>query len=151
MDFSVIQKLNSVLHNEIPITKSLGIRVNSYENGVMTLVAPLSNNINHKCTAFGGSLYSICVLTGWSLIYAKLNEQNSSPHIVIQKSNIDYRLPVAEEDILATCRFESNKQVDKFLTVYQRKRVSRIKLTVEIRQSGALAVVFSGQYVIHSD
>ncbi len=36
----------------------------------VVLRAPLAPNANHKGTAFGGSLYSLAVLTGWAWAHA---------------------------------------------------------------------------------
>lgn len=145
----MIKILQSVLNTEIPLTNAMGIEVEAYSESGIRLSAPLSKNINHKCTAFGGSLYSVAVLTGWSLIYLLMHEQNLSGHIVIQESKIQYLLPV-DTDIISTCSFENQEQVNRFLKVYRRKNKSRISLTVTIEQNFKNAVVFYGQYVVHS-
>ena len=83
----MIRKLQELLNSEIPLTNAIGIKVVDYNDCGLTLSAPLKNNINHKCTAFGGSLYSVSVLSGWGLIYLLLNKYNLKGHIVIQESN----------------------------------------------------------------
>jgi thioesterase domain-containing protein len=62
-------ELQKILYSEIPLTKAIGIEVCEFTGLSLTLKAPLEKNINHKCTAFGGSLYSVAVLSGWGLIY----------------------------------------------------------------------------------
>ena len=49
--------LQKVLNEEIPLTNAIGISVESCDSLSLTLAAPLHKNINHKRTAFGGSLY----------------------------------------------------------------------------------------------
>ena len=59
-----LNQLRNVLHEEIPLTKAMGVEVNSYDGHCLVLSAPLDPNTNHKDTAFGGSLYSLAVLAG---------------------------------------------------------------------------------------
>ena len=144
----MLAELQQVLRSEIPLTRHIGVSVDSYCDGELTISAPLENNINHKCTAFGGSLYSVAVLSGWGLVYLLLKEQGLAGHIVIQKSQVEYLLPVAET-ITATCAFKSEGQVSKFVKIYRRKGLARITLQSRILSEGKLAVLFSGDYVVH--
>jgi hypothetical protein len=43
--------LEKTLHEEIPLTLEIGITVTSACPQLIELAAPLSHNINHKCTA----------------------------------------------------------------------------------------------------
>jgi len=146
---SDIQALQTVLNSEIPLTRALGVRVEAYDHKTLCLTAPLEENINHKSTAFGGSLYSLAVLSGWGLLYLLLKKHGLAGHIVIQHSEIDYIKPVCS-DIYAYCQFDSDKQIERFLTMYQRRGVTRVKLNTSIEQDGEVAVKFCGTYVIHS-
>ncbi len=145
----MIDLLQDVLHTEIPLTKHIGLSVVDYTDLSLTLSAPLENNINHKCTAFGGSIYSVSVLSGWGLIYLLLKQHDLSGHIVIQESNIKFIKPVNSE-ITARCSFLSTQQCDKFINMYKRKGVARIKLTSKISCDNENAVIFNGTYVVHT-
>lgn len=140
-------ELERTLHEEIPLTRALGIRVVAYDGASLQLAAPLAPNINHKCTAFGGSLYSLAVLCGWGLLHLKLRETGLHKHIVIQESNIRYLLPVAD-DLLAECTIKQ-EALDRFMRTLQKHDKSRIALDVAIRLEGQNAVEFSGRYVVH--
>lgn len=142
------QQLQAVLHSEIPLTRHMGIEVLQYTGLGLSLAAPLENNINHKCTAFGGSLYSLAVLSGWGLVYLKLKEQGMSGHIVIQESHTRFIKPV-DQGLESRCSFESEQQVQRFLTMYRRKGLARVELQTRIRSGAADGVVFSGRYVVH--
>lgn len=145
----MIKLLQDVLHTEIPLTKHMGLSVVESTELSLTLSAPLENNINHKSTAFGGSLYSVSVLSGWGLISLLLKKHDLSGHIVIQESNIKFIKPV-NSDITAKCSFLSTQQCDKFITMYKRKGVARIKLRSKISCNGENAVIFNGRYVVHT-
>ncbi len=143
------QKLQNVLYTEIPLTREIGIKVEEYDDLSLTLSAPLKNNINHKCTAFGGSLYSLAVLTGWGLVYLVLKEHNLSGHIVIHKSNTRFIRPVAS-DFTASCSFKSPAQCESFLKMYRRKGIARVTLESQIMTDNKAGVIFTGSYVVHS-
>jgi len=140
--------LQEVLHAEIPITKAMGVCVVEESSSSLTLSAPLENNINHKCTAFGGSLYSISVLSGWGLLYLLMKERGLTGHIVIQESNIQYIKPVTDI-ITSTCTFNSSSHADKFVSMFQRKGIARIKLESRISDEFGTQVLFTGQFVAH--
>ena len=145
----MINLLQDVLHTEIPLTKHMGLSVVESTKLSLTLSAPLENNINHKCTAFGGSLYSASVLSGCGLIYLLLKQYDLSGHIVIQESNIKFLKPVNSE-ITSKCSFLSTQQCDKFINMYKRKGVARIKLTSKTLCNSEDAVIFNGSYVVHT-
>lgn len=141
-------KLQYVLHSEIPLTVSIGIEVLEYDENSLTLIAPLDKNTNHKNTAFGGSLYSVSVLTGWGLIYLLLEKHHLTGFIVIQESNTRFIKPVTSS-IKSTCSFDSETQTSKFLSMYKRKGKARIKLESRIACNGEPSVIFTGTYVVH--
>ena len=145
----MIKQLQEVLNTEIPLTNDIGIQVGEHTDLSLTLHAPLENNINHKCTAFGGSIYSVSVLSGWGLIYLLLKQHNLSGHIVIQESHTKFIKPVAT-DITAICSFKSTQQYEKFLKMYKRKGIARISLEAKIECNGEIAVIFNGTYVVHT-
>ena len=140
--------LESVLHNEIPLTQSMEISVKHCDSSKVELSAPLTPNINHKCTAFGGSLYSIAVLCGWSFIYQQMQINNLSGHIVIQHSEVDYNKPV-DGKISAVCELVDEKVITRFIKTVKRKGRGRIKLSVKVLYKGNIAVQFLGHYVVH--
>ena len=142
------QTLQQVLYDEIPLTKPIGISVEDCSMNTVTLSAPLENNINHKNTAFGGSLYSVSVLAGWSMIYTLLKENNLQGNIVIYDSNIRFLVPVAD-DIVATCHLPAPSHTERFLKTYRKKGKARIKLESHIPQKNNDAVIFEGTYVVH--
>lgn len=144
----MITALETALYTEIPLTRSVGISILDYSKNSLTLSAPLINNINHKCTAFGGSLYTVAVLSGWGLLYLLLKERGLSGQIVIQESNTKFIKPV-DTDIAAKCSFQSVNQVERFINTYIKKGRARIQLCSSVICNGETRVLFRGAYVIH--
>ncbi|WP_273430230.1 YiiD C-terminal domain-containing protein [Chitinibacter tainanensis] len=140
--------LARTLHEEIPLTREIGLSVASASPHLIELAAPLAPNINHKCTAFGGSLYAVAVLAGWSMVFARLHVAGLHAHIVIQDAQIEYLLPVVET-INARCELASDGEFERCLKLFNRKGRGRIELAVQIVTAQGVAVRFRGNYVIH--
>ena len=140
-------KLERILHHEIPISREMGISVAAYDGRQLRLNAPLAPNLNHKCTAFGGSLYSLAVLCGWGMVHLKLEEAGLHRHIVIQEGDIRYLLPVAH-DMQAECTLD-DAALQRFLSTLKKHGRARLPLDVVIKHDDQIAVEFSGRYVVH--
>jgi thioesterase domain-containing protein len=143
----MIQELEQTLHAEIPITRQLGLTVLGYQDETLALRAPLEANINHKGTAFAGSINAVTTLAGWGLLWLLLQEARLSARIVIQESTIRYRHPITQ-DMVATCRKPAPAHLEPFFLMLQRKGIARLELQVHIWQLEHLAVEFSGRYVV---
>jgi len=147
---SLHKKIESTIHSEIPLCKQMGISIEKFDDEGLIAKAPLAPNINHKNSAFGGSLYNVCVIAGWSMVYGILLQKDISAHVVIQHSNIDYRTAVTSEDIVAFCESPKDRVIEKFIKTFEKRGMSRIALVVKIMQNDELAVHFEGKYVIHT-
>ena len=148
MNDAAAKELQATLHHEIPLTEAMGLHVIEVTPTSVTLAAPLEPNINHKSTAFGGSLYTVAVLAGWGLIHTRLRTLELGAKIVIQHGEIDYRKPVT--DTLAfTARITDPAAFERFVQVFRRRALARISLTATAGTTGDESVVFVGQYVIH--
>ncbi len=151
MTDSTSRLLEAVLHNDIPLTREMGVKVISWQNHSLRLHLPLEPNINHKSTLFGGSLYCGAVLAGWGWLYLRLKEAGiDDGHIVIQEGQISYPLPVRRDGV-AICDAPDDAIWDKFLKMYQRRGRARLSLNTRIVADGSdhPAVEFVGQYVLH--
>jgi thioesterase domain-containing protein len=144
----LLARLQATLHGEIPLSQAIGITVHSYDDGCLALRAPLGPNINHKDTAFAGSLNALVTLTGWSLIWLLLDDEALRGKIIIQDSTIHYLRPVTR-DFVARASLPPAEEVARFLLLLRRKRRARLELQAEIREASAVDVSFSGRYVVH--
>ncbi len=147
MNITHAKQLEQTLHDEIPISHEMGITVAAYDGKQLRLAAPIAPNINHKCTAFGGSLYSLAVLCGWGMLHLKLAEAGLHKHIVIQEADIRYLLPV-DQNMQAECTLD-DAAFQRFLRTLEKHGRSRLALDVVIKHDGQPAVEFSGRYVVH--
>lgn len=144
-------ELQEVLHHEIPLSRQMGLMVERYDGGCLSLRAPLAPNINHKATAFAGSLTAAATLAGWGTVWLMLRENGLRGTIVIQESTTRYLLPVGG-DFVATCRAPASDEGARFLAGLRRRGKARIRLTTAILTDasdgdGKVAVAFTGHYV----
>ncbi|MGH8379854.1 YiiD C-terminal domain-containing protein [Pseudomonas sp.] len=143
--------LESVLHNDIPLTREMGLQVLDWQQQQLRLQLPLAANVNHKSTMFGGSLYCAAVLVGWGWLHLRLREAGiDDGHIVIHEGQISYPLPVTGA-ALAVCQAPEEKVWERFVATYQRRGLARLNLHTRVSNVGSdeAAVLFSGQYVLH--
>ena len=57
--------LETYLHDHIPLSRAMAVRVVTSAPGHVELAAPLEPNINVHGTAFGGSVSTLGVLAAW--------------------------------------------------------------------------------------
>jgi thioesterase domain-containing protein len=140
-------ELQAVLHHEIPLSRQMGLMVHRYDGICLTLRAPLAPNINHKATAFAGSLNAVMTLAGWGTVWLVLAERGLQGTIVIQESTTRYLLPVGN-DFTATCRVPQAHELERFVSGLRRRGKARLPLTVDILDGdGRVAVAFTGMYI----
>ena len=143
--------LQDLLHQDIPLTRDMGLTVLDWQQQRLRLQLPLAANVNHKSTMFGGSLYCGAVLVGWGWLHMRLREAGiNDGHIVIQEGNISYPLPVTGAAI-AVCEAPEEKVWQRFVSTYQRYGRARLSLHTRIfnEDKETPAVEFDGQYVLH--
>jgi thioesterase domain-containing protein len=137
--------LQNRILGEFMLARHIGIVVDSADDLRVVLRAPLAANANYKGTAFGGSLYSLAVLTGWAWVTRYLESRGVMADSVIQESSTRFLAPVQGE-LRASAVAPSDAQIDKFRKMLQRAGRGRIRLRVEIRYEQTLATLFEGVY-----
>ncbi|HEY2145798.1 MAG TPA: YiiD C-terminal domain-containing protein [Steroidobacteraceae bacterium] len=148
IDFGA-QYLQNRIDREIVLAKHMGIIVEAADDGALVLRAPLAPNANHKGTAFGGSLYSLAVLTGWAWLTRDLALRKFDAAAVIQESTMRFLLPVHGE-MRASAEIPAGAEVEKFHKMLSRAGRGRIRLSVQVRHGASLAAVFDGVFAAHA-
>lgn len=141
-----LQRLETTLYQQIPLSQAIQIRGLSYGADGLTLAAPLAPNSNHAATAFAGSLNALLTLAGWGLLWLLLDEVNIPAQVVIQDSHIQYLLPV-DTDLVARCSLPAESDTTRFLTALRRRSMARIALNATIDAAASPHVTFHGRYV----
>ena len=137
--------LQERITSEFALARHIGIVVESADDHGVVLSAPLAPNANYKGTAFGGSLFSVAVLTGWAWVTRYLAASGVAADAVIQESTVRYLTPV-QGKLRASLQAPSAPQIEKFSKMLQRAGRGRISLTVNIHHGETLATVFEGVF-----
>lgn len=131
--------------SEFALARHIGIVVESADDAAVVLRAPLEPNANYKGTAFGGSLYSIALLTGWAWVTRHLAARGVAADAVIQESSTRFLAPVQGE-LRASAAAPPGPQIDKFYKMLQRAERGRIRLRVDIDYDQTPATTFEGVF-----
>ncbi|HET8696043.1 MAG TPA: YiiD C-terminal domain-containing protein [Gammaproteobacteria bacterium] len=143
---ALLQELESTWHREIPLAAAMAIESESYQDGTLRVRAPLDPNRNVHGTAFAGSLFSVCVLTGWGSVWLALRQAGLDGHIVVSESRIQYRKGVTG-DIACTCRPDAAALARGLEELRAADRMS-LPLVCTVEADGRRAVTFEGTYVV---
>lgn len=144
----MIKILENKLHNEIPLTKFMDLKITKYEEKELITIAPLNKNINDKGTAFGGSLATLTIISGWSICWLISKElEINSENIVVIKNEHSYRKPVTKELICHTKR-PTKDEIENLKNKLLLKKSASIKISSQIIEDGEICVDFTGYYVI---
>ncbi len=144
----MINELQNKLHNEIPLTKMMELKIQDYNEKELITTAPLNININDKGTAFGGSLSTMTIISAWSLCWLISKELGfNSNNIVIIKNETSFRKPVTK-DIVCHTKKPSNEEIEILKNKLLTKKSASIRIESQIIENNEICVDFLGYYVI---
>ena len=141
------RELQETWAREIPLANALAIEVDSCTPEEIVVRAPLAPNRNLHGTAFAGSLFAVCVLTGWGAAWRALKARAAEGLIVVADSRIRYRRAVTG-DLFCRCRPDADDIEQRLAGLAASGRAS-LPLLCTIDQDGKPAVIFEGEYVVH--
>ncbi|HEU4699427.1 MAG TPA: YiiD C-terminal domain-containing protein [Gemmatimonadales bacterium] len=147
-ELHALAALERYLHEHIPISQALGVRVLAAGADGVRLAAPLAPNLNHRQTAFGGSLSAVAILAAWSCLHVRLRAGvgGFTGRIVIQRHAMDYLAP-AEGDFVAACAAPAAERWATFERTLLRRRRARIALDTDVTVGERLVARCRGEYV----
>ncbi|MGB9429849.1 MAG: YiiD C-terminal domain-containing protein [Gammaproteobacteria bacterium] len=140
-------RLEAYLHKHIPLVRHMQVRVTACDASGLTLTAPLAANINHKASAFGGSLASLATLACWGLMWLVLKPAHGT-HIVVNESRMLYLRPVTAA-LVAHCPLPDAPVLNRFLRTFERRQKARIHLHAQVLQDQRLCARFNGYFVAY--
>lgn len=140
-------QIEQYLYKHIPITRALGVKAISFSKDEVKFLAPLMNNINHRSTAFGGSISSLLITTGWSYLRLLFDEEDTIPRIVIGKSSTKYIKPVST-DFSSQLVIPDKSEVLHLMEMVNRFGKGRITLQANIVEGEEMLAIFEGDYVV---
>lgn len=144
---TALREVEEFFHQQIPLTRAMGVRVGAHDENRFVLEAPVAQNSNHLRTAFGGSINAVATLAAYGLLWLELREQ--PVHVVVAESSIRFLRPV-RETIRAICARPEPEKLNSFRTRFAEKGKARITLRVNVVEKGETAAEFEGTFVARS-
>lgn len=141
-----MKNLEQYLHDHIPLSQAMQVRVVSVEEESVVLSAPLAPNINHRDTVFGGSASAVAILAAWSLLQTRLLSAGIRSRLVIQSNTMDYRLPIPGE-FTARAFIEQPEAWQRFVGMLKRKGKARIEVSSVLEHAGKVVGSLKGEFV----
>lgn len=140
------QDLKNLILDKIPVLSGFLFEVESHSARKVIVSAKLKDHLNHKDTAFGGSLYQLGLLAGYALfLNLLLQEQESIENLVIAHGEIDY-LAAAQKDLTAVCEVTPD-QINDFRDKLKNKSRGSLILAVHISCDDLLVAKLKCRFV----
>ncbi|HJS90360.1 MAG TPA: YiiD C-terminal domain-containing protein [Steroidobacteraceae bacterium] len=140
------QLLERYLHEQIPLSLAMGVRVSIATPEQVQLSAPLAPNINHSETLFGGSAAALATLAAWALLHLRIERAGLRARLVIQRSRMEYERPIPG-DFDAVCRFADEPAWERFRTTLARRGRARLTLAAHLLFRAQPMATFEGDFV----
>jgi thioesterase domain-containing protein len=140
-------ELEKFLHEKIPLTQAMGVRVIETGPRRLVLEAPLAPNVNHLGSVFGGALHTLPTLACYAALWTLLVENGVDGHVVVKTSHASYRQPV-RGTFRASCLRPPPGLAESFINELRRFKKARMELSSVIEGThGRPAVDFHGSFV----
>lgn len=140
------RELERYLHEHIPITNAMGVEVVRADELHVALRAPLEPNLNHRNTAFGGSIGAVATLAAWSWLHVRARTLDFPVRLVIRTSHVEFLAPI-DDEFEAICKAPSYEAYAKYRDALHRHGRARIALDVRVCQGEKLCATFTGSFV----
>lgn len=140
------EELRRYLYEQIPLARAMEVEVLDPGPAPVVLSAPLEPNMNHRATAFGGSVSALATLAGWAAVHGRLREEGRSAQVVIQRGTMEYLLPVTHP-FRAVCEGIAEAEWRRLHRALERSGKGRARLDVHVQVDGGTVGRFEGTYV----
>ena len=140
-------QVRDYLYQQIPLSQAMGIGIDQATTNQVVLNIPLAPNINHRETAFGGSISAAGILACWTLVHLRLAELDIHTRLVIHKNKMIYREPIAG-DFEAMCSFDDETAWSQVLEMLERWGKAKLQLKASLIWQGQEAAEFQGSFVV---
>jgi thioesterase domain-containing protein len=138
--------LERYLHEQIPLSAAMGMRVRLATPERVRLAAPLAPNVNHAETVFGGSAAAMATLAAWALLHIRLGRAGLHARLVIQRGSMEYERPIPG-DFEAVCRFSDEVAWERFRATLVRRGRARLRLAACLVHDARRMAGFEGDFV----
>lgn len=139
-----VEIVSEKLKGQVPLIQHMGVDIAEYEPGRVVVEAPLEPNVNTHGTAFGGSLYCVATMSGWSLVHLTLMDAGFEPNVWVTEGEVKYHKPI-EGTLRAEAMLDID-QCDAMVKSYTDKQRARVDVLVKMYQEDELALTLNVTY-----
>jgi thioesterase domain-containing protein len=139
-------ELEKYLHDHIPLSKAMEVSVLKIDDNEVVLRAPLTPNINHRATVFGGSSSALAILSAWALLHTRMRNLGIESRLVIQRNTMEYEKPI-EGEFIAQSSLQQKEAWPKFTHTLIRKGKARIVVISVLMYAGVIVGKLTGEFV----
>jgi thioesterase domain-containing protein len=142
-----VMGIESYLHEHIPLSAAMGVRVRVATPDRVELWLPMAPNVNHQKTVFGGSAAAAATLAAWTLLQLRLERAKADDaQLVVQRSATEYKKAITG-DFEAVCTFDDDAAWASFEQALARRGRARLTMEARLIQEAHEAVTFAGDFV----
>lgn len=147
MDQDAIQHDIDAYLQSMPPVAVMDLRFAGFDDGVLTLTAPLARHVNDKGCAFGGSLVSMMTLAAWGVVMVRLQQIGIAADVFVAESEVKYRAPLFD-DLVAEARLADDASWDEFVARLRERGRASLPLVASVRlPDGGVAAESRSRYV----
>lgn len=140
------EDLEKTIRQQIPALRQFSFHISELTPRTIRVDARLSDHINHKGTAFGGSLYQVALVASYGLFLHLMELNKIQTHdFVISKGEMHYRAPVTG-NFHATLRV-SEADADHFLQTLQSQKKAELWLRTQVYTAQKLGAELKARFV----
>ena len=137
-------ELQQLWQEKMPISDSMGIRVNQFTGYRFEVSAKLNPNVNPHDSMFAGSVFSMATLAGWGMVWLLIKERHLNASIVLADGHIRYRRPIVERPRAVVSLDSLSGDLDRLAN----GRKARVKLEVGLYSGEDCAGVYTATFVL---
>lgn len=138
-------RLTRFLHEHIPVTRAMALEVTDRGPTHLVIRAPIGPNRNPHDTVFGGTLSTLGLVSGWTLVQAALDDAGLPLKLVGQRSTSEFLAPgLADCVATASCEAEA---LAAFLAACRTRGRGRITVNSRIASNDLEVARHAGVFV----
>jgi thioesterase domain-containing protein len=143
-------ELRAYMFERIPLSQAMGVEIVTATVAGVVLSAPLTPNVNHQGTVFGGSASAVALLAAWALLHLRLTGANIDAAIVVKRYTMTYARPMPA-DFTAAANLDAGTNWNAFTAALARRGRARITVIAALDCDGERAGELQGEFVALSN
>ncbi len=120
-----LQELNAEF-SVMPPVCAMAIKAVKFDAGVLSVSAPLANNVNDKACAFGGSLVSVMTMAAWGLLSEECRREQIKAEVFIADTQVRFLAPLFGDLHAQACLHEDTNRAVFFQTLRSKSRARAV-------------------------